>query len=459
MHEVPVLFTFVIFALTTLFIMWRPFGINEAIPAMIGALILIVTNIVSYQDIFDIFRIVSGPSITIVSTIMMCIILENIGVFSWAAINIVKKAKGSGVRLFFYTLFLCFLMTVFFNNDGSILITTPIIIHMISILDLKPKQKLPYLFGGVFIATVSSLPMGVSNIANLIGLKVVGLNLISYTNMVFVPSMIGICSLACLLYLFYRKDIPKKIPAFHRMHINKWTFTQEKKLKHPPLPPMHVVHIAENNIDWSLFRICIAIVIIVRGSYFLLSPLGVHIEWIAIIGAAILYLIRWIKTRKGIFDVLKKTPWHIVLFAFGMYVTVYALNNSGITTVLIQLLQETVSVNQLTTIFHFGLLTTLLSNVMNNLPAVMLGTLILTDLGLEPFTLQISYLAIIIGSDIGALLTPLGTLATLLWMFVLRREGIPVTWGHYFKVAIMVIPITLIVTLMIFYLWVMFILP
>lgn len=456
MHEISVLFTFGIFALTTLFIMWRPLGMNEAIPAIIGATILIVAKIVSLEDIIEILRIVSGPSITIISTIMMCIILEKIGVFRWAAINIVNRANGSGVRLFFYTMLLCFLMTVFFNNDGSILITTPIIIHMIKMLRLKMKQKLPYLFGGVFIATVSSLPIGVSNIANLIGLNVVGLNLISYTNMVFVPSMIGICILAGLLYLYYRNDIPKKIPSIHHMQLHKPKFGSGKRLKHPPL---HHFHDWDHHIDWSLFRISIVIVVLVRGSYFLLSPLGVQIEWIAMIGVIILFMIRWLKTREGILDVVIKAPWHILLFAFGMYVTVYALNHSGVTTVLLETLRDPVSESHMSGTFIFGILTTILSNVMNNLPSVMLGTLVLTDMQVDILTTQISYLAIIIGSDIGALVTPMGTLATLLWMYVLRREGIHVTWAHYFKVAITVIPITLIVTLTLFYLWMMLILP
>lgn len=436
MLEIPAFFTFAVFALTTIFVMWRPFGMNEAIPAMIGAILLIAAKIVSFHDMFDIFQIVSGPSTTIIATIMMCMILEKIGVFRWAALNIVNKANGSGVRLFFYTLFLCFLMTVFFNNDGSILITTPIILHMIAMLKLKMKHKLPYLFGGVFIATASSLPIGVSNIANLIGLKMVGLNLISYTNMVLVPSLIGILTLACLLYVYFRKDIPKQVPTLAYDHTQKW------------LEPRGT------SLDWTLFRLCIAIVIIVRGSYFLLSPMGVHIEWIAIAGVIVLLFVYWWKTKEVVSDIFKYAPWHIIFFAFGMYVTVYALNNSGLTSFLIPFLQENITNDDSSAIFTFGILTTMLSNVMNNLPSVMLGTIMLTSVGLETFALQVSYLAIIIASDIGALLTPMGTLATLLWMFVLRKEKVHITWRSYIKVALTVVPVTLLVTLIVFNLWI-----
>jgi arsenical pump membrane protein len=141
-----------------------------------------------------------------------------------------------------------------------------------------------------------------------------------------------------------------------------------------------------------------------------------------------------------------------------MYVTVYALNNTGITAFFIELFEGLMKENLVFASFITGILVTVLSNLMNNLPSVMLGTLIITDMGLDLQTLQVSYIAIIIGSDIGALLSPLGTLATLLWMFVLRKNGIRITWATYFKVALLVIPVTLLVTLIAFNLWLLLIL-
>lgn len=451
MHEYVLVYTFIIFALTTLFIMWRPRGINESIPAISGAMLLFVAGVVPFSDILEIFKLVSGPSITIISTIVMCIVLESIGVFRWAAVNLVNKAKGSGIKLFLYIMVLCFLMTIFFNNDGSILITTPIILHIVNMLQLKPHQKLPYLFAGVFIATSASLPIGVSNIANLIGLKMVGLDLISYTHFAFVPSMVGICTLSLLLYLLFKKDIPKNISTLHETSIER--FISNSHQAHPlsgmPQP---------ESINWPLFRVCISLVVIIRGSYFILPMYGVSIEAIAIVGAVLLIMVRWISLRMGILDVIKKAPWHILVFAFGMYVTVYALNNTGITTFFNELFEGMMKQNFVFASFITGLLVSLLSNLMNNLPSVMLGTLMITDMGLDLQTLQVSYIAIIIGSDIGALLSPLGTLATLLWMFVLRKNGVHITWSKYFKVALLVIPLTLFVTLIAFNLWLLFIL-
>jgi len=455
MQDNLIIYTFTIFALTTLFIMWRPRGINESIPAIIGAILLFIAGVVPFHDIQQIFKLVSGPSITIISTIVMCIVLESIGIFRWAAVNIVNKSKGSGNKLFLYIMILCFLMTIFFNNDGSILITTPIIIHIVTMLHLKKHQKLPYLFAGVFIATSASLPIGVSNIANLIGLKMVGLDLISYTNFAFVPSMIGIITLSLLLYLIFKKDIPQKIATFNDSSIEFLISNQTPGAQSHPLSGTRQT---PEIINWSLFRVCIIIVVLIRGSYFILPTYGIPIEGIAITGAVILVVIRWISLKVGVLDVVKKAPWHILVFAFGMYVTVYALNNTGITVFFIELFEGLMKENLVFASFITGILVTVLSNLMNNLPSVMLGTLIITDMGLDLQTLQISYIAIIIGSDIGALLSPLGTLATLLWMFVLRKNGIHITWSTYFKVALLVIPVTLLVTLIAFNLWLLLIL-
>ncbi|TWI59116.1 arsenic transporter [Halalkalibacter nanhaiisediminis] len=446
MSDSLVIFTLLIFALTTLFIMWRPRGINEAVPAFVGSGILLLMGIVPLSDVREILEIVSGPALTIISTIIMCIVLETIGVFRWAAYNIIKRANGSGIKLFWYIIILCFLMTIFFNNDGSILLTTPIIIHIVTMLKLTKKQKFPYLFGGVFVATASSLPIGVSNIANLIGLQIVGLDLISYTNMVLVPSMIGICTLSLLIFLLFKKSIPKKVDSIQD---ESTAFIMSQQI-----PLLSKKAIGRQAIDVQLLKICLGIVILVRASYFILTPLGINIEWIALVGAAILIVIRWFKTRIGVYDIIKKAPWHILVFAFGMYVIVYALNNTGLPVILVEILKEPMSQNLLYASFLSGIMITVLSNLMNNLPSVMLGVLMITEMGLDIQTLQFSYIAIIIGSDIGALLTPLGTLATLLWMYVLKRENIHVTWVQYLKVAIFVIPLTLFVTLLSLYLWV-----
>lgn len=100
-----------------------------------------------------------------------------------------------------------------------------------------------------------------------------------------------------------------------------------------------------------------------------------------------------------------------------------------------------------------GLMLTLLSNLFNNLPSVMIGTFAVTDLPLSESQLHLAYLANILGSDIGALLTPIGTLATLIWMYILKTHHIRISWKQYMKVTFIVIPISLIVSLISLYIW------
>src|SRR3954451_25428131 len=136
MIDLTVWITIITFLTTLGFILWRPRGINEAIPAAIGAVIVILSGSVSLPDLGIISNTISGAAITIMATIVMAIVLESFGFFHWVAEKLAEKAKGSGIRLFWYVNRLCVLMTLFFNNDGSILITTPILVMLLNNMGL-----------------------------------------------------------------------------------------------------------------------------------------------------------------------------------------------------------------------------------------------------------------------------------------------------------------------------------
>lgn len=463
--------TLIVFALSVFFLMWRPKGMNEAVPPAIGAAVLIMAGIVTVADLYQIVHIVSGAAITILSTIVMSIVLENIGLFRWAAYNIVRRAKGSGILLYWYVILLCFLMTLFFNNDGSILITTPIIIQIVTILNLKMHEKIPYLVAGALVATASSAPIGVSNLANLIALNIVGLDLNTYTYYMFLPSMLGISSIVILLFLYFYKEIPRRISGFPPAAsspyppdvprgyyslgiVEKWAHHHENRPNSTYHPLAGSAEANKETIDWWLFRVCLFLVVVIRAGFFAGSAVGIPIEWIAVFGALLLVVLRTFRIRKSPVDVLKKTPWHIILFAFSIYVIVFSLHNIGLTAFIVNHLKGLILMGDFHAVISYGLFITVMSNLLNNLPSVMIGTLALTDMGLSEHTMQVSYLANIIGSDIGSLLTPVGTLATLIWMYLLRKNNIPMKWNHYFKITLTVIPIGLFVSLVSLFLWI-----
>ncbi|CAM4028351.1 ArsB/NhaD family transporter [Cohnella lubricantis] len=459
-----------IFAVTVILLMWRPRQLNEAVPAGVGGLLFLALGIVNADDLLSVFQVVSGASVTILSTIVMSIVLDSIGVFRWTAFNIVRISNGSGIRLFWCLNLLCLVMTLFFNNDGSILITTPVIVRIVQLLHLKPHQSIPYLLSGALVATASSAPIGVSNLANLIALNIVGLDLLTYAKFMFVPSMLGITVMTLLLFWKFKRDIPRKIavPAAS----NAAPVLEEQEPSSLPLNAVkhwfgrkdssrvsyHPLMNAEEHfpqLAWNRFVIAISIVVLTRIGLFAASDIGIPLEAVGLTGAGMLIAARWIWLRQSPQDLIRKTPWSILVFAFGIYVVVYGLHNMGLTSLLIAGIEPFVQFGLLHAIGLFGLMLTVMSNFLNNLPSVMIGTLALTTFSLDNHTMQAAYLANILGSDIGSLIAPFGTLASLLWFHQLRRYRIPFSWGAYLRVTIWVVPITLAASLIGLYLWIM----
>ena len=198
-------------------------------------------------------------------------------------------------------------------------------------------------------------------------------------------------------------------------------------------------------------------VFFVRVGLFVASYIGVPIEIVAVLGSALLLGWRWVALKMTPTDMLKKTPWHILVFAFGMYVIIYGLKNIGLTDFLVFYFQPIVSNDLVNASLWMGTLLSLMSIFFNNHPALMIGTITLTSMELDPLTLKIAYLASVIGSDVGSLLLPIGTLASLIWMHILKRHRVKMSWKDYTKVTLIVIPPSLIFTLVFLAYWVMWV--
>jgi arsenical pump membrane protein len=426
-------------------VLWRPRGLNEAIPTTLGALLVILSGTVTVADLGDIGSKVTGAAITIIATMVMAISLESFGFFHWMAAVVYKKSKGSGKRLFWLTNLLCFLMTIFFNNDGSILITTPILLLLLNKLRFKHKEKLPYLISGALIATASSAPIGVSNIVNLIALEIIHMDLYLHTLMMFVPGIAGLLVLSLLLYAVFYKDLPKNLPK-----ISSASF-QETGISHPLQSIPEVNNLRKKG---RIMLLVLGFVCLVRAGLFLASYYNIPVSLVAVAGSVVLLAWRWFYLKINPLDVIPKTPWHIFIFAFNMYVIIYGLHNIGLTQKLVHYLEPLVSGSLFQASFIMGGLLSLLSNIFNNHPALMVGTITLTEMHLSPIMLKTIYLSNIIGSDIGSLILPIGTLATLIWMHILKRDRFKITWNQYLKVTFIVIPPTVVFTLLCLYFWI-----
>ncbi|HUC90495.1 MAG TPA: ArsB/NhaD family transporter [Paenibacillus sp.] len=444
--SVSISLTIIAFMLSMILILWRPNGLNEAVPAAAGALLVVMSGSVSVSDLGKIGLTISSASITIMATIVMANILESLGFFYWAAEGLAARAKGSGIRLFWYVNLLCFLMTLFFNNDGSILITTPILLILLDRLGLKNHEKIPYLLSGALVATASSAPIGVSNIVNLIALEIVGMDLYMHTLMMFVPATIGLLFLVFLLYLCFYQRLPRKLPRLRYGH-----FFQGRGYHPLKTPAAEIPAPADRG---RFMRNVLLFVFAVRVSLFAGSYWGIPIELIAVLGSLLLLGWRWLYAKISPADMLVKTPWHILVFAFSMYVMIYGLNNIGLSDWLIAVFEPSVSGSLLNASIMMGTLLSVLSIFVNNHPALMIGTLTLTNMDLEPLTLKVAYLASVIGSDMGSLLLPIGTLASLIWLHILKRHKVKIHWKDYVRITVIVIPPSVLFTLFLLAFWV-----
>ncbi len=180
---------------------------------------------------------------------------------------------------------------------------------------------------------------------------------------------------------------------------------------------------------------------------FALEPLGIPVSAVAAVCAATLFAVaargHKISTRR----VLHDAPWQVVVFSLGMYLVVYGLKNAGLTDYLARILGDLAGQGLWSATIGTGLIAALLSSVMNNMPSVLIGALSIQASGAEGLIREAMIYANIIGCDLGPKITPIGSLATLLWLHVLERKGVRITWGYYFKVGVMLTFPVLLITL------------
>ncbi|MEW6662123.1 MAG: arsenical efflux pump membrane protein ArsB [Bacillota bacterium] len=413
-----------IFAATLVIVIWRPGNINEAIPALIGALLALLTGVVTWYDVWFVGTMVWNATFALIAIMIISAILDQIGFFQWAALSLAKKAGGHGHSLFFTIILLGSLITVFFNNDGTVLVLTPIVIGMAQQLSLPLRQALPLVVACGFIADTASIPLVVSNLVNILTADYLQLGFGAYAAMMVVPGLAGILASALVLYLFYRRDIPTQIDTGQL-----------------PEPATAVK-------DWWLCRVALAILGLVIAGYFIGSWFHLPVSLIAGTGSMLLLLISTFRKTINPRLILRQAPWPIVAFAMGMYLVVYGLGHLGLPVLLAELLHQAIGESQIKASLVSGSLFTATAALMNNLPSAMISSLAVAATSFETPLKETVALACIVGNGIGAKLTPVGSLATLMWLHILRQKGIDLSWTYYLKVGLVLTPFVLLATLL-----------
>ena len=419
-----------IFLLTLIFVIWQPKGLSIGWTATVGAILALLTGVVSLNDVWIVVKIVWDATVAFIGIIFISLILDKIGFFEWSALHMMKRAGGNGRKLFVYIILLGALITTFFANDGAALMLTPIVYAKIKHLGLKDRFILPFIMASGFVADTTSLPLVISNLVNIVTADFFGIGFIEYAFKMIIPNIFSLLATLIVLYLFFKKDIVKEYDP--------------SLLKNPD----EVIK------DWFIFKIAWWLGGFLLIGFVVSEIYHIPVSIIITIGAVVLGIATY---REKIVDmktlVFKETPWKIVVFSIGMYVVVYGLKNVGLTFELAKFIKDFQSYGDLSGIIGTGIIAAVLSAIMNNMPSVMVVDLAITDTGFKESVQHILAYANIIGCDLGPKITPIGSLATLLWLHVLEQKGIKIGWGYYFKVGIILTPPVLLFTLFGLYIW------
>lgn len=409
-----------IFLATLILVIWQPRGLGIGWSASAGAIAALLAGVIQVGDIPTVWHIVWNATGAFVAVIIISLLLDRAGFFEWAALHVARWGRGHGRRLFVLLVLLGAAVAALFANDGAALILTPIVIAMLAALRFTPKATLAFVMAAGFIADTASLPLVVSNLVNIVSSDYFDIGFARYAAVMAPVNLVSVAATLAALAWFFRKDIPAD-----------YDLAQLRR------PEQAIRDRATFLTGWWVLALLLA-------GFFWLDELGVPISAVAAGGAVLLLAVAARGHRISTREVLRGAPWQVVVFSLGMYLVVYGLRNAGLTDMLSALFERCAAYGVWGAALGTGFITAILSSVMNNMPTVLVGALAIDATATEGVVREAMIYANVIGADLGPKITPIGSLATLLWLHVLASKDIRISWGYYCRVGIVLtLPILL----------------
>ncbi|MGF6232258.1 arsenical pump membrane protein [Inquilinus ginsengisoli] len=403
--------TWGIAALATGGVILRPWRLPEAIWAAIGAVALVGFGLLPVTDALAAIGKGADVYLFLIGMMLLAELARTEGLFDWAAAIAARKARGSASRLFGLTYVVGIVVTVFLSNDATAVVLTPAVYAVARAAGAAP---LPYLFICAFIANAASFVLPISNPANLVVFGSQMPPLLTWLSWFALPSALAIGATFVALRLTQAKALRAPIAT---------------EVTVPALPPGG--HMAA----WGLG---VTAVVLLLASAFGLD-LGLPTALAGLLTTAAVLLHR----RAAPWGLLRRISWEVLPLVAGLFVLVEGLDRTGVVHLLAATLQDVAARSVDGAAWGTGAIVAVATNLMNNLPA---GLIVQSTLSQAPMPPQIAGAALI-AIDLGPNLSVTGSLATILWLVALRREGIEVGALQFLRLGLVVMPPALLLAL------------
>lgn len=408
----PHILTWTIAALAVSGVILRPFNLPEAIWAVAGAALLVLLGLLSPAVAMT--GVAKGADVYLFLTGMMLLaeIARHEGLFDWLAAQATSHAKGSPQRLFLLIYVVGILVTTFLSNDATAVVLTPAVAAAVKAA--KAEKPLPYLLICAFIANAASFVLPISNPANLVIYGSHMPPLLDWLPRYLLPSFVSIVATYAALRFAERRELRQSIAT------------------DVPLP-----HLSAGGITAAAGIAATAAALLVASAMDIRLGLPTCIAGAGT--AAIVLVQRPSQTR----DVLKDISWGVLPLVAGLFVLAEALDRTGVIGMIGAILRAAAAQSVAAAAWAAGLIVAFASNLANNLPVGLIaGSTVQSDHTADQITR-----AILIGVDLGPNLSVTGSLATILWLTALRREGHKVSAPAFLRLGAIVMPPALVLAL------------
>ena len=402
-----------IFAATLILIIVRPFRLTEAIIAVVGGLLMLLVGIVSPGDAVSVLLSQWNIFGFFLGLMLIAAIADSAGVFDTLAYQAAQLARGSSLRLYLAIFAVGAIITAFLSNDATALILTPVVYALVTRLRLP---VLPFMFACTFIADTASFLLPVSNPINILILDAFGGDLGAFLRYLALPALVCVALNVGLFTLIFRRSLGGRYDVA------------------VVSAPAH---------DTRFLRAALGALLVIALGYVLASAAGVPLSLVALAGSLLLLGCAAWARRLDVARWRRDISWSLFVFIAGMFVLVRGVENLGLTALFGQALFHLAGASQLGAVALVAGGTALGANLINNVPMALVMISAIHGVNAPAATQTGMVFALILGADLGPNLTTVGSLATILWIVILRRKGLEISTREYVTLGLAVVPVML----------------